>query len=81
MAHFRATIEGSRGLASRLGTPKSGLKVTANGWDIGVTVYADVSPDGEDRFEILLTGGSNGAVNPIQLGTFTASDLKSRKSA
>jgi hypothetical protein len=61
MAHFRATIQGSRGLASRLGGKKSGLVVCANGWGLGVKVYATYSKDDDcDMFEVYLTGGSNG---------------------
>lgn len=60
MAHFRATIKGTRGLASRLGSPKSGLVVTANGWDTGVRVEAEVI-DGKDVLTIFKTGGSNGS--------------------
>lgn len=59
MAHFRATIKGARGLASRLGSPKSGLIVTANGWETGVRIEAEVQ-DGKDVFHVFKTGGSNG---------------------
>ncbi len=76
MAHFRATIKGTRGLASRLGTPKSGLAVEANGWHTGIRVYADVSADGADRFYVELTGGSNGGGFPVVLGTFTRKDFE-----
>jgi hypothetical protein len=76
MAHFRATIQGQRGQASRLGSAKSGLKVTANGWHTGITVYVDVSPDGEDRFQVELASGSNGSLSPVSLGTFTRRDIE-----
>lgn len=60
MAQFRATIEGSRGMASRLGTKKSGLDVRINGWNDGlrVTAYFD-EETGKDVFEVFRTGGSN----------------------
>lgn len=59
MAHFRATIKGMRGEASRLGSRDSGLNVTCNGWRDGVHVAADVV-DGEDVFNIYSNGGSDG---------------------
>lgn len=58
MAQFRATIQGARGMASRLGHKNSGLHVTANGWNAGVTV--DVAHiNGRDVFQVFRTGGSN----------------------
>jgi hypothetical protein len=40
MAHFRAVIKGSRGVASRLGTKRSGISALVQtwGWDVSVTV-------------------------------------------
>ena len=63
MARFRGTIQGSRGDASRLGTPRSGLTVTADGWDIGCRVEM-TAEDGEDRIRVYLTGGSNDRETP-----------------
>ena len=42
MAHFRATIQGSRGEASRLGTRSSGLQTVAASWQgaVRVELYA-----------------------------------------
>ncbi len=62
MARFRGTINGSRGEASRLGTPGSGLTVNCNGWDIGIKCVAVPRMEGSDRDEIAvwLTGGSHG---------------------
>jgi hypothetical protein len=65
MARFRGTVQGQRGEASRLGNAKTGLTVTANGWDCGVRVEAFArisSATGEplDLFHIYATGGSNG---------------------
>ena len=75
MGHFRATIEGNRGEASRLGTKNSGLDVTANGWQSGIRVYA-YHENGEDFFTVTLTSGSgynSGASK--HLGTFSVKDL------
>ena len=60
MARFRATIQGQRGYVSRLGSAKSGLTVTLNGWGGGITVTAYVNVAGQDCFEVTQTGGSNG---------------------
>ena len=59
MAHFRGTVRGSRGQASRLGTKRSGLTVTCNGWGIGVKAIAGQA-NGEDVIDIYSTGGSYG---------------------
>jgi hypothetical protein len=64
MARFRATIKGARGEASRLGTPKSGLSATINGWDAGVKVSAYTNSLGRDQFVIYVTGGSHGGISP-----------------
>lgn len=61
MAHFRATIRGQRGEASRLGGAKSGLTANVNGWDIGVRVEAEVTKGGKDVLYVTVTGGSNGS--------------------
>lgn len=53
MARFRATIQGMRGEASRLGSKSSGLVVTANGWNAGITVYVRVDEDGNDHFVVV----------------------------
>lgn len=50
MSRFRGTMKGNAGLVARLGTKKSGLKVTCAGWDGSVTVEATVDDDGNDRF-------------------------------
>ena len=66
MARFRGTLQGNRGQASRLGTEKTGLSVTANGWHTGVSVQLDADPDnpGKDRVLIWRTGGSGGPKTP-----------------
>ena len=38
MANFYGTVQGNRGMASRLGTKSSGLAVTAQSWDGSVIV-------------------------------------------
>ncbi len=39
MAHFRGTVQGMRGKASRLGGSKSGLETSAASWEGAVRVY------------------------------------------
>lgn len=57
MARFRATIQGTRGSASRLG--HASLMAVVNGWTQGVTVHAFKLGNNE-RFIVVKTGGSNG---------------------
>ncbi len=73
MARFRGTIQGHRGEASRLGTAKSGLVVTANGWNLGVRAELDVDENGNDQLVVYRTSGSNRHQKEDQLlGTFRA---------
>ena len=39
MAHFLGLVDGSRGKASRLGTPQSGLHTVAASWQGAVEVF------------------------------------------
>lgn len=73
MARFRGTLQGARGEASRLGTPKTGLTVTCNGWDAGVNIQATAGPGDADTFAIYMTGGSNGGPSKL-LGTVSLLD-------
>ena len=57
MARFRATMQGSRGQASRLGHKIIEAKI--NGWGAGVSVTGTVDTDGNDVFKIWATSGSN----------------------
>ena len=73
MAHFRGTVEGSRGEASRLGTKNSGLLVSANGWDIGVDVELDFDEDlHQDVVRVFKTEGTN---NPTRVLIYQSIDL------
>ena len=61
MAQYRATIQGQRGQASRLGGKKSGMSATINGWHSGVEVVARYDKEkNEDVFEVFRTTGSDG---------------------
>jgi hypothetical protein len=60
MAHFRGTLQGMKGEASRYGSKASGMRVTANGWDIGATVELSHDPKtGKDTVVISITRGSH----------------------
>ena len=59
MGHFRGTIEGQRGPASRLGSKDTGLVVTCRGWDSGVDVEAlHNEREKRDEFRIILNAGN-----------------------
>lgn len=51
MAHYYGTLQGHRGLASRLGTASSGLVNEAASWEGKVTIrlYRNTGPDGVER--------------------------------
>ncbi len=78
MAHFWGGVTGrSETEATRLGTKGSGLRVWANGWDIGahVSLYHH---DGEDRVSVTITKGSeSGDRRTFSIGTFTREELDS----
>lgn len=60
MAHFRGTVQGSRGVASRLGHRSSGLCVTCDGWCAGIRIWARYDSERDcDVFDVYSTGGSN----------------------
>ena len=63
MARFKGKVVGMKGEASRLGSEKNGLDVHADGWASGVHVRAFVNDEGQDCFDVFLTGGSKGWVD------------------
>jgi hypothetical protein len=70
MSRFYASIKGSRGEATRQGTPKSGIAGHVRGWDVGAAV--EIRAIGEiDIVYIYATEGSNG-------GRVRESDLLAR---
>ena len=68
MAQFRATIEDSTGMVSRLCHKRQGIVAKVNGWSDGVKVIAAHDERG-DYFDIYVTGGSNGRRQEECLGT------------
>ena len=71
MAHFRGTVRGDRGDASRCGSKRSGLEVIAASWHgaIRVILEYDKSTD-SDNFTIEL----------IPWGSFKATELLAKRS-
>jgi hypothetical protein len=74
MARFRATVQGNRSEASRLGY--NNIKSRTNGWGLGVEVNGYINDNGEDAFEVTLTSGSGADSKTKPLGQFTRKDLK-----
>lgn len=72
MSRFYASIHGSRGPATRIGTGKSGIEGHVRGWRVGVLVEGRVKRDtGEDCFDIYMTSGSGGQHPSTLLGSVT----------
>jgi hypothetical protein len=74
VAHFIGYVQGSRSVASRLGTKSTGITAKAQGWDIGARVTVN-HVDGRDIVEVVLTGGSNGAARESYIGSFERSPI------
>ena len=72
MAHFRNTVQGNRGEASRLGTKDSGMKASIDGWDVGVDVTIRYNgKTGLDEIHVYKTNGSNGYKRELVLSINT----------
>ena len=71
MAHFRGTIQGQRGSASRLGSAKSGLHARLGSWQGGIvaSLYEYTDPNGTTRdcVRIAFCQWDNGAVSDREL--------------
>ena len=68
MSQFYADIQGSRGAASRMGGKDGGIRGHIRGWSVGVRVHGR-HVDGEDIFDVALTGGSNSHSAEKHIGT------------
>jgi hypothetical protein len=68
MAHFYGRIQGNRGKATRCGSKASGFEGFLNGWNEGVLIVAD-NENGEDIFNVFVSGGSNHKHSPLQIAT------------
>lgn len=76
MARFRGTIQGCRGEASRLGGTETGIETRTNGWNSGVRVVGFVDDNGDDCFDIYITGGSNGSISSQRIKRLDAKTMK-----
>jgi hypothetical protein len=59
MSQFYASIQGSRGEATRQGSKNSGIVGHVRGWNLGCRVEMS-HEDGRDVCRVYRTGGSNG---------------------
>lgn len=66
MSRFYASIQGSRGEATRSGGAASGIHGHIRGWNVGAYVECDVDEQGRDVVRVYKTGGSRGS-KPRQL--------------
>ena len=70
MARFRGTVKGQWEEVTRLGSEESGLRVSADGWEMGVLVKMSVNPaTGKDMAKIYRTGGQKRAVEVALIAT------------
>jgi len=76
MAQFIGSVKGHRGEASRLGGKESGIRTSAQGWNVGIDVRGSVNDKGEDQFDVYLTSGSNGCHQSKMIGSYTKADLE-----
>lgn len=75
MAQFRATISGNRGAASRLGSKASGMRIRANGWNVGAIVVL-THEHGKDVVRVYRTGGSHDIHPHVLIAEYREGDSK-----
>ena len=74
VARFYGTIQGNRGMASRMGGKDSGISGHLCGWRIGIRAFVYVDETGKDTVGVYLTGGSNGSREDQQIAKFHEGD-------
>ncbi|MCK5605641.1 hypothetical protein KAR91_27350 [Candidatus Pacearchaeota archaeon] len=79
MAQFRGLIITNRGQVSRLGHKTTGLRLTANGWNVGCEVHLE-HVDGVDTITVYKTGGSNGRAEVDPIARYTKENGQGRHS-
>ncbi len=77
MSHFYGSMTGSRGEATRCGTPNSGISGHLRGWDIGCRVDVAVDSDGNDVVRVYATTGSGRSGNDVLIAEYTREDYDS----
>ncbi len=61
MSRFYGSIQGNRGMATRMGHKSSGFTGHIRGWNVGVRIECHVDEDDDkDVLYVYRTGGSNG---------------------
>ena len=75
MSRFYASIQGSRGEATRQGGKESGITGHIRGWNIGASVFCYVNDEGEDVVRVSLTSGSSYEGHNEMIGEYTRKDL------
>ena len=70
MAQFYADIQGNRGEATRMGTPKSGIQGHIRGWNIGARIVMR-HENGRDVCRVYQTSGSSGAASDKLVAEFS----------
>ena len=70
MAHFIGYVQGNQSEESRIGTKNSGMRVQAQGWDLGAQIVIHHDPTLGDCVTIFLTHGSNNAGHAQCLGRY-----------
>jgi hypothetical protein len=74
MARFFAEVQGQAGIATRIGSARSGIRSHTRGWNLGIAVYGTVDVEGNDCFGISASRGSHNPSDRILIGTVTLDD-------
>lgn len=69
MARYKGIIVGGRSKqVSKTGDKETGIKVTANGWDVGCESYIRFDErTGKDVLDVYITSGSHGGKKGMKL--------------
>lgn len=59
MAAFYGTIQGNRGMATRCGSPASGMSSSCQSWEGSIIVDANENEEGKVLFDIKTSEGSS----------------------
>lgn len=83
MAHFRGTLQGARGEASRLGGKGSGLSATAASWEgrVEVSLYYDESKDCDMARVCLTQHHGRGVYVELYNGPLNPANVEALKAA
>ena len=65
MSHFYGVLNGAKGEATRAGTKRSGLTVTAASWVGAIRVELSLDAEGRDCFRVLQTPWHGAGVSEL----------------